>query len=91
MQSDESGPAGKLRAEDALAPRAAQGGVSAALRLTPESPDDFRVVLSFRQQDGEMHETSLKPVEASMLVSEVAHVLAEGDLRTAGLDSDPPG
>lgn len=89
MQSDESDPAEKIRAEGALDHRAVQGGISAALRLEPESPDDFRVVLSFRQKDGEMHETALKPVEASMLVSEIAHVLAEGDQRTARLDSDP--
>lgn len=47
--------------------------------MMPRTPGDFRVVLTFHHADGKLCEAALTPLEASMLVSEVAHVLEEGD------------
>lgn len=56
-------------------------GFNAHLRLMPQAPDEYRVVLTFHHGDGQLCEAALTPLEASMLLSEIAHVLEEGDRR----------
>lgn len=51
----------------------------ADLRLTPQTPDRFQVVLTVRHSDGHVCEAALSPLAASVLASEIADVLQEGD------------
>ena len=60
-------------------PAAPVSGFNAHLRLTPRSPGEYRVVLTFHHSDGQLGEAALTPLEASMLLSEIAHVLEVGD------------
>ena len=53
--------------------------VSADLRLTPQAPDQYQVVLTFRHSDGQLYEAVLTPLAASVLASEIADALHEGD------------
>ena len=72
----------------AQSPRSSVNGVNTHLRLIPQAPGDFRVVLTFHHTDGKLCEAALTPPEASMLVSEVAHVLEEGDRRALPHNAD---
>ena len=57
--------------------------VKAQLSLIPETPADFRIVLTLRHADGSLCEAALTPIEASILVSELADALGEGDRHIA--------
>jgi hypothetical protein len=70
--------------EDATRPNSPDAPVSAFnahLRLTPQAPGEYRVVLTFHLSDGQLCEAALTPLEASILLSEIAHVLEDGDRR----------
>lgn len=88
MASIESVPGEEGPAVGAQSPRSPVSGVNAHLRTIPQTPGEFRIVLTFHHADGKLCEAALTPLEASMLVSEVAHVLEEGDRRTAWQNSD---
>lgn len=62
---------------------------NAHLRLMPHSPGEYRVVLTFHHGDGQLCEAALTPLEASMLLSEIAHVLEEGDRRATRSEAGP--
>lgn len=61
------------------AARVAVAQLSAHLRLTPRTPQQYQVVLIHRGDDGRLSEVVLTPLEASVLVSEIAQALEEGD------------
>lgn len=79
MASIESVPGEEVAAVGAQSPRSPVSGGHGHLRTIPQAPGDFRVVLTFHHADGKLCEAVLSPLEASMIVSEVAHVLEEGD------------
>lgn len=59
-------------------------GLNAHLRLMPQTAGAYRVVLTFHHGDGQLCEAALTPLEASVLVSEIAQVLEDGDRRAGG-------
>lgn len=64
---------------DATATPLPINGVNAHLRLKPRDPDDFWVVVTFHHADGSLCEAELKPFEAAGLMSEIAHVIDQGN------------
>ncbi|KRA79736.1 hypothetical protein ASD76_17090 [Altererythrobacter sp. Root672] len=70
------------------AARSPVSGVNAHLRLIPRDSGDFRVVITFHQADGAICEAELKPHEAAILLSEIAHVIDQGKSRRARVLSD---
>ena len=63
--------------------RAPVSAFNARLDTTLEARGEFRVVLTFHHSDGQLYEAALTPLEASMLLSEIAHVLEDGDRRAS--------
>jgi hypothetical protein len=79
MPSIESVPGEESPAGGASATRSPVSGVHAHLRLIPRDPGDFRVVVTFHYADGSLCEAELKPVESAGLMSEIAHVIDQGN------------
>jgi hypothetical protein len=88
----ESVPGVECPAVGANVPRSLVSGVNAHLRLIPRDPNDFRVVVTFHHTDGSLCEVvtfhradgspceaELKPVEAAGLMSEIWHVIDQGN------------
>jgi hypothetical protein len=75
----ESVPGVECPAVGANFPRSLVSGVNAHLRLIPRDPNDFRVVVTFHRADGSLCEAELKPVEAAGLMSEIWHVIDQGN------------
>jgi hypothetical protein len=56
---------------------------NAHLRVMHQASGEFRIVLTFHHSDGQLCEAVLTPLEASVLVSEIADVLEDGDRRVS--------
>jgi hypothetical protein len=66
-------------------PAAPASGFNANLRLTPQSPGEYRVVLTFHHCDGQLGEAAHSP---ESLLSEIAHVHEAGDRRASRSKSE---
>ncbi|PIX63930.1 MAG: hypothetical protein COZ43_13055 [Sphingomonadales bacterium CG_4_10_14_3_um_filter_58_15] len=88
MSSIESVSEQESPADGASTTRLPVSGVNAHLRLIPRDPGAFRVVVTFHQGDGSLCEAELQPVEAAGLMSEIAHVIDQGNSRDPNVSSN---
>jgi hypothetical protein len=79
MSVDESGGFEQDSIARSARSRVQVGGVNAHLRVMPQAPGEYRVVLTFHYNDGQLCEAVLIPLEASALASEIAQVLEDGE------------
>ncbi|RXR30899.1 hypothetical protein [Sphingobium sp. CCH11-B1] len=79
MPSAESGTVGSDPAVGEAHSRLPVSRVTAQLSPISQALQNFRVVLTLHEADGSLYEAALTPIEASILVSEIANALAEGD------------